>query len=234
MILTLLAEPTAGGLLFLTLPGPPDDAERVLVDSVEVSGAAIHALADGRNRVWRSSLGFHWVVADVPLRCDSGIHELTIVDGGRSWELPINTHSVLDGPLIRPMPLSEWLAGDGRPEVSEGRSGFPVLQFPASVLGLVVWSAGGQLLAVMPETQVYVRWGEPVRQPEGIAVIDLYYPLWAPVAVRAILADSTLGPAWYVDADLQVAEEPEVEDGRYQLFNTDGSVRWSWGMNARD
>jgi hypothetical protein len=84
----------------------------------------------------------------------------------------------------------------------------------------------------MPEPQVYVRVTEPQTGPvTGFLVLDKYFPLRAPVAVRAILPDSTLGAAWYVDADLQVAEAPEVEDGRYQLFNTDGSARWR--RNAR-
>lgn len=250
MILTLLADPTAGGLLFVTAPGPPDDAVRVFVDSVEVGGGALAASVDGR-RGWELAprhfsgprddaarlvdfhclpglcLRFHWVVAEVPRGCRPGVHELTIVDGSGARGFPINTLSGVDWPVNRPIPLYGPLAEDKRPEIAEGRAGFSVLNFPPSTLGLVVWSADGDLLAVIPEPQVYLVETAPMTGPSsGEFVLDRYFPLDTPVAVRAILPDSTLGPAWYVDADLDVAQEPEVEDGRYQLLNPDGSVRW--------
>lgn len=95
-----------------------------------------------------------------------------------------------------------------------------LLDFGASPVALVTWGVGRGWPIGLIGPFAHLRYPGGCAGPPDIPDVG------APVVVRAILQDGTLGPAWYIDEDLQIAPKPEIEDGRYQLFNADGSPRW--------
>jgi hypothetical protein len=205
----------------------------VLVDGVRVPSYVIPTLV-------RPGAGYYAHERVVALRApegDPGPHTLQVIAGGKVWEADLELHArSWDEPQDRPRIL-EWLNSDRpavlHPDDLHGTAwpGNLALVFPPGVQGLIIWEPGGALREISAGPRMDLRRDPP--RPIGVV-----YSAWAhlgqhvretlPVVVRAIHRDGSLGQAWYVDNDLRLAPEPEVEDGRFELLNPDDTVRWGF------
>ncbi len=158
-----------------------------------------------------------------------GTHTLTVITDGTVWRADYELHDSWQERWLYPAPLSAWLPGPERPVKSRAFSpGRPDalhrmiswVDFPSDPPGILVWKPSGGFMGLLPGSRLvlYSVWGPPHLRT-GLYGWD------APVVLRAILPDGSVGPAWHVDGDLVLADEPEVEDGRYEVFNPDGAVR---------
>lgn len=218
-----------GGWLLVSMPelGEAQSPDAVLA-AVDDKPAAVLGL--------RGSTGPPLIAVPVP-GGEPGSHTLTLIRGDQSWELAFEQHVWwLDHWLGAPTYLDGWASSE-RPVVyhspepnGDPRWGNLALEFYPGTPGMVVWEPGGALREIVPTARIYLTTNpdRPLGTPWIRHFVQTFEwtPEPLPVVVRAIRRDGTFGPAWYVGNDRRLAPEPEVEDGRYQLVNPDGSARW--------
>lgn len=236
----LSTEVEPGGWLFVSVPAQalpadgrfhPVPAVIALVEGARVRAYALHTTVKEEGDWWSvSAIGTHWVIAVRAPEGDAGPHTLTVITGGEEWLVDYQ---------LRVWTVEHWLStttvygwwDSGRPQmhvaIGEPRSevlGYVSLDFPIIDAGLILWRPDGSLIRVQDETRVYLRRGDGTSHV--LPASSHWWPDWTPIVVRPIRSDGSLGPAWHVDDRLVLADEPEVEDGRYELLNPDDTVRW--------
>ena len=206
----------AGGRLFIPL-GPADEVVLARIDGIVVLSAIVHTAEKyfDPQRV----AAVH--VPDV----EPGPHELELWVGG------VVLLAVFD---VVPWSLCSACGEVGprapRPIHVQERFFDPSLALdvgPAD--GVVVWSPAGQPLRISASTRIWLEphvWPRPGFEYDSVGHDDHQPIMYGPIVVRALYDDGAVGRAWYVDEWMRVAAVPETEDGRYSLFNRDGTARW--------